>query len=188
VCACSKHSGNYARVFPRFPGSRALKLFQGTLSRALASRRLCERSRTIALSRFLSRARFREEREDAATKGDGVPIIRMPLSIPGLRGGVYKSHHQMTGAARGTTSQTFLTRGGSIVVHPPAFFLGPSGVRDPAESHPSRPVPADKPPLMSSRRVASRRVFGFCERAAGPETTLPPHSLPAGADAGTRIV
>jgi hypothetical protein len=89
------------------------------------------------IGRFLSR-----EREDATTKGDdAVPIIRMPLSIPGLRGGVYKSHHQMTGAARGTTSQTFLTRGGSIVVHPPAFFLGPSGVRDPAESHPSRPVP-----------------------------------------------
>lgn len=73
---------------------------------------------------------FFQEEDSKVKKGDGVPIIRMPLSIPEVHGGVYKSHHQMTGAARGTTSQTFLTRGGSIVVHPrfahpPAFFVGP---------------------------------------------------------------
>lgn len=73
---------------------------------------------------------FREEKDSKVEKGDGVSITRMPLSIPVVHDGVYKSHHQMTGAARGTTSQAFLTRGGSIVVHPrfahpPAFFVGP---------------------------------------------------------------
>lgn len=72
---------------------------------------------------------FHEDEDNKVEKGDGVPITRMPLSIPGVHDGVYKSHHQMTGAARGTTSQAFLTRGGSIVVHPrfahpPAFFVG----------------------------------------------------------------
>jgi len=202
----------HARVFPRCSAELGLQIdltnVQGhddafPPSRAFARTR--ETSEVARIAKLIVRVFFDGARARkkmlATTKGDGVvPIVRMPLSIPGLRGGVYKSHHQMTGAARGTTSQTFLTRGGSIVVHPPAFFLGPSGVRDPAESHPSRPAPRRQtaPDVCEATRNAyladraltdaseslSRRVSSSSASADEREAATHPPS-PVMDDAGT---
>jgi len=85
----------------------------------------------------------------------------MPPSIPEVHDGVYKSHHQMTGAACGTTSQAFLTRGGSIVVHPrfPSFFPWTRGQRYPGSGGIppfATCTPSDKLPFVFAEPPVTR--------------------------------